>query len=59
MPTETKGEQLDQANTPDGRSEAETAMGAAYRCSDDTGPSLALHSELVQSLRNRVVSGSY
>ena len=37
-------------NTPDGRSEAETAMDVADRCSDDTGPSLALHSELVQSL---------
>lgn len=42
-----------------GRSEAETAMDAANRCSDDTGPSLAPHSELVESLWNRVVSGSY
>ena len=25
-------------------------MDVAHRCSDDTGPSLALHSELVQSL---------
>lgn len=35
MPTETKGEQRY------GRSEAETAMDVAHRCSDDTGPSLA------------------
>jgi hypothetical protein len=41
MPNETKGERQDRENTPDGRSEAETAMDVAYRCSDDTGPSLA------------------